>query len=37
MSSLPQHPVSGSLLAYLDGELPSRQASEVRRHLEACW
>ena len=32
-----QHPVSGSLLAYLDGELPARQAAKVRRHLEACW
>ncbi len=32
-----QHLVRGNLLAYLDGELPARQAAEVRRHLEACW
>lgn len=25
------------LLALLDGELPDREARQVRRHLEACW
>jgi hypothetical protein len=32
-----RHPEEGVLLRYLDGELPSRKARPVRKHLEACW
>ena len=32
-----RHPEDGLLLRYLDGELPGRQARQVRTHLEACW
>ncbi len=31
------HPDAECLLQYADGELPGRQAAEVRIHLEACW
>jgi anti-sigma factor RsiW len=31
-----RHPEDGQLLRYLDGELPGRQARQVRKHLEAC-
>ena len=38
MSSLGmRHPEDGRLLRYLDGELPGRQARQIRKHLEACW
>lgn len=38
MSRLPRtHPGEERLLRYADGELPSREARDVRRHLEACW
>lgn len=38
MSSLEtQHPESGQLLRYLDGELPAYKARRIRRHAEACW
>ncbi len=32
-----RHPDSGQLLRYADGELPAREARQVRAHLEACW
>jgi len=32
-----RHLEDGSLLRYLDGELPRRKARQVREHLEACW
>ena len=32
-----RHPEDGLLLRYLDGELPGRQARQVRTHLETCW
>ena len=32
-----RHPEDGLLLRYLDGELPRRQARQVRTHLETCW
>jgi hypothetical protein len=32
-----QHLEIEQLLQYADGELPSRDAGEVRSHLEACW
>jgi len=31
------HPEEGVLLRSLDGELPARQARQVRKHIEACW
>jgi hypothetical protein len=31
------HPGEGCLLQYNDGELRSREARRVERHLEACW
>ena len=31
------HPTDQDLLLCADGELSSRQAASVRRHLEACW
>src|ERR1035441_8585122 len=31
------HPDSECLLQYVDGELSSRNAAQVRFHLEACW
>ena len=31
------HPDSERLLQYVDGELSSRNAAQVRFHLEACW
>jgi hypothetical protein len=31
------HPGEGTLLLYLDGELPSREAALVQAHLTACW
>jgi hypothetical protein len=38
MSSLDlRHPHTNLLLEYLDGELGSRQARQVRRHVQACW
>jgi hypothetical protein len=38
MSNWPSgHPEAGLLLRALDGELPGRQARQVRKHLEACW
>ena len=37
MSSLGmRHPEEGQLLRYLDGELPGRNARQIRQHLEAC-
>jgi anti-sigma factor RsiW len=33
----PQHPESGELLLYLDGELPEARRTSVRKHLEVCW
>ena len=33
----PKHCNNQDLLAYLDGELPSRQAFEVSEHLSSCW
>ena len=33
----PSHPEKDLLLPYLDGELSTRQARRVRRHVEACW
>ncbi len=32
-----RHVESEQLLRYADGELPAREAREVRAHLEACW
>ena len=32
-----RHPDDGTLLRYIDGELPVLQARQVQRHLEACW
>jgi len=32
-----QHPSDEEMLAYADGELPSRRAATVRAHLGACW
>src|SRR5262252_5921516 len=32
-----RHHENEQLLRYVDGELPSRAAGKVRRHLEACW
>src|SRR5262249_20262266 len=37
MSSMRDHADERALLRFLDGELPSREAERVRRHLEACW
>ncbi|HLG97919.1 MAG TPA: zf-HC2 domain-containing protein [Bryobacteraceae bacterium] len=31
------HPDAECLIQYADGELPSREAAQVRTHLEACW
>jgi hypothetical protein len=31
------HPGEGTLLLYLDGELPSKEAALVQAHLTACW
>src|SRR5581483_653355 len=31
------HPDDGLLLRYIDGELPSRKARQISKHLEACW
>jgi hypothetical protein len=31
------HPDDGQLLRYADGELPAREAKEIRSHLAACW
>jgi Putative zinc-finger len=31
------HPAEGTLLLYLDGELPSKEAALVQAHLTACW
>lgn len=31
------HPVLENLLRYVDGELPAREAEQVKQHLEACW
>src|SRR5215469_10970217 len=33
----PSHPAEEQLLLLLDGELPSREASEVQAHLRLCW
>ncbi len=32
-----RHPTEEQLLRYADGELPAREASAARTHLEACW
>ncbi|MCU1276226.1 MAG: hypothetical protein JWO48_3657 [Bryobacterales bacterium] len=32
-----EHPGDERLLRFLDGELPAREASQVRKHLDACW
>jgi hypothetical protein len=32
-----RHKGEEQLLRYADGELPAREAAEVRQHLEACW
>ena len=32
-----RHPTDAQLLRYADGELPVREADEVRSHLPACW
>jgi anti-sigma factor RsiW len=38
MSKIPvAHPQDDHLLRYADGELPPREAADVRAHLEACW
>src|SRR5689334_21537625 len=37
MSSLQTHAEDGVLLGLLDGDLPGREAKQVRAHLEACW
>src|SRR5664280_3428826 len=38
MSSLgTRNPEEGQLLPYLDGELPGRNARQIRKHLGACW
>ena len=37
MSRTPMHPDEEELLRFADGELASRRAGEVRRHLESCW
>src|SRR5258706_13732947 len=31
------HLQDGDLLRLLDGELPDRDASKLRSHMEACW
>jgi hypothetical protein len=31
------HPAEGTLLLYLDGELPPKEAALVQEHLMACW
>ncbi len=31
------HPDDGVLLAYVDGELSSKQSTRTRKHLEDCW
>src|SRR5215468_2156011 len=31
------HPAEGTLLLYLDGELPPKEAALVQEHLTACW
>ena len=33
----PSHVSDEELLLSADGELPSKRASAVRRHLETCW
>ena len=37
LSSETDHPSDDKLLRYVDGELNSKHATAVRRHLEACW
>jgi anti-sigma factor RsiW len=39
MSRFPQeaHPDQSDLLRWIDGELASRDARDVERHVEACW
>lgn len=32
-----RHASDEQLLRYADGELPAREAAQVRQHLEACW
>ena len=32
-----RHAGDERLLRYADGELPAREAAQVRQHLEACW
>ncbi|MEO8595112.1 MAG: zf-HC2 domain-containing protein [Candidatus Solibacter sp.] len=32
-----RHPEQGTLLLYVDGELPGRKARQVKSHLDACW
>jgi Putative zinc-finger len=32
-----EHPGDERLLRFLDGELAARDASQVRKHLDACW
>jgi len=31
------HPEAGEILRYADGELSTKEAAEMRAHLEACW
>jgi hypothetical protein len=31
------HPAEEEMLRYADGELPNRQAAQIRAHLIACW
>ena len=31
------HPTEEQLLLLLDGELPSREASDIQAHLQLCW
>jgi anti-sigma factor RsiW len=37
MRPLMRHPQAEEMLKYADGELPGRDAGELRAHLEACW
>ncbi|MEO6008494.1 MAG: zf-HC2 domain-containing protein, partial [Vicinamibacterales bacterium] len=31
------HPTDEQLVAFLDAELPAREATRVRRHVDCCW
>jgi len=37
MRNIDFHPSDQELLLFSDGELPTRQAARIRRHLRTCW